>query len=214
MNYHDPAGLFAKKPDFTPSLNAMPNMFDVFGIGEGPMAVPEVSEQEEGDLGLGPTGGMGEALRLAKDALADENCKKVFNTSGIGESNPYQILWEMNAGSSKYGRITFSSQVPPSNMAHFSVTNGTWKNGNFVWTQGDIVINDSPGFWDSSSPSNRALTLLHELGHAYALLDGLGGSKIVYDAILDGPDKGKPDPDKQKTNIDTLAPCRKALGIP
>jgi hypothetical protein len=51
-----------------------------------------------------------------------------------------------------------------------------------------IILNDSyNGLWALESGEDRALTLLHELGHAYHVLWGTGTTAIVPDSRRDDP---------------------------
>ena len=46
-----------------------------------------------------------------------------------------------------------------------------------------IINSSSKSDWNSGDSSSRAITLFHELGHAYMWLAGSGGSKIKWDPL-------------------------------
>lgn len=56
-----------------------------------------------------------------------------------------------------------------------------------MWTSGNIVIHTGAlagrvGYWSQADFTANAITLLHELGHYYADVAGMGGSAIRDDA--------------------------------
>ncbi len=68
----------------------------------------------------------------------------------------------------------------------------------------DIVLQGStlaPGYYGNDTPQQLAMTLIHELGHAFNEVYGLGGSSIVYDALPNG----RPNSRAEKQNAKTLA---------
>lgn len=82
--------------------------------------------------------------------------------------------------------------------------------GGFVggtgYTVGNIQLKTD--VWNSSNSSTQAGYLLHEIGHLFAIVAGMGGSSIVYDANS----VGDPNPAKQAANAAALKPCTDALG--
>jgi hypothetical protein len=62
----------------------------------------------------------------------------------------------------------------------------------------------SNGYYGAQSASNLALTLIHELGHVFNLVYGLGGSRIVNDANPDGNANAS----AEAANAATLKDCK------
>jgi hypothetical protein len=76
-----------------------------------------------------------------------------------------------------------------------------------VAASADIVLQSnplSPGYFGSMSHQEVATTLIHELGHVFNTVAGLGGSKILYD----GDENGGANDDAQKKNEATLKKCK------
>ena len=69
-----------------------------------------------------------------------------------------------------------------------------------IYLQGN---SSSAGYWKDFSTVELALTLIHELGHVYNYVIGLGGSQIVYDANRDG----SPNKDAEEKNAKLLKAC-------
>jgi RHS repeat-associated protein len=164
----------------------------------------------------GQTAQFAEALGLALDALDSKDCASIFNTSGTGTLTPQQVLQSMafwggltsvpDPGFFK-GDIIFAP-LGADRAAQMEEGGGMYINDNWVYTTGSIVINSSAsaGYFFSASPVEDALTLLHELGHFFAQVAGMGGSKIIYDANSDG----SPNDEKEAKNAATLQPCANA----
>jgi len=52
----------------------------------------------------------------------------------------------------------------------------------------NIILQNNPlsdGYWVNRSPQELGLTLIHELGHVYNIVVGLGGSAIEWDSNPD-----------------------------
>lgn len=74
----------------------------------------------------------------------------------------------------------------------------------FRTTLANIVLDTS---WRTWGIVELASVLVHELGHYYDVVQGMTGSRIVYDAKPDGfPNKAL-----EAQNARTLAPCRNAI---
>jgi hypothetical protein len=69
-------------------------------------------------------------------------------------------------------------------------------------TRVEIDINTT--FWNGASTTVRAQDLIHELGHAFNMLWGAGGSDFVYDAK---PDGSGPDPQAEAINSQIMQDC-------
>jgi len=75
------------------------------------------------------------------------------------------------------------------------------EDGRDVWDKVNITLNYQT--WAKMSANDRARALLHELGHAFNLLAGAGGSAFLDDNKPDGT----PDMDKQRSNADLEKKC-------
>jgi hypothetical protein len=138
--------------------------------------------------------------------LTNPQCAAVF-AGGIAKGDdPSSILFALVSGSllgggSQYGKIIFS--VIPSYAAATEQTSG----GFFGKKQATIDINTitSPTatYWNAGNSAVNAITLLHELGHAFNGLFGAGSSTIQYDANKDGT----PNLAAEAQNAAALAPC-------
>lgn len=63
------------------------------------------------------------------------------------------------------------------------------KGGSVIAASADIVLQSNPlinGYYGSQTTKDLALTLIHELGHVYNIVSGLGGSSVNWDANPDG----------------------------
>ena len=132
--------------------------------------------------------------RKAQDILAThENCSKLFGTdqSRANGWNPMNVLKGMFFGEGGLGSIRYGSTLPGSEMTTLpTVTVG---NGPFgIGLGASITISESAakdyisGSGYVGATNELALSLLHELGHAYSLLSprGSGGSQILPGDIL------------------------------
>jgi RHS repeat-associated protein len=189
----------------------------------GPMMDPhdrQLIEPEELRVGGGSqmdanTNGIGDALRNVLDALGDPDCKGIFNTTGSGKYSPQDVIRHLVSGfllsdRRKIGIVGFSTQVREGRFAEVQATGYQGPRGP-IFDKADIVIRDSAsdGYWHAVSSQVQALALLHELGHVFALVDGLGGSRIKNDA----KPNGEIDWDAQLENAAVLDPCARKLGI-
>jgi len=133
---------------------------------------PEVDAFERGGLLI-------DAYVRAQKMLESERCTKVFGTdeSKANGWNPSQVLGKLMFGQGGLGSIGYGHTLGNEAFTTptlFGVPLGT--------TGARISINAAAWQVENSgiSPQERALTLLHELGHAFNLLylRGSGGSKI------------------------------------
>ena len=128
------------------------------------------------------------AEELAAKWLENGDCNKLFDVSGQG-SDPGQVLKSLtNSGSFNSG--TSEIRLFALNLGSVGVDGVTLPNlslSTFGALGADIFINTGVfSLYDdggSGSVTNAAATILHELGHAYNLATGLGGSKIVLDGV-------------------------------
>jgi hypothetical protein len=78
------------------------------------------------------------------------------------------------------------------------------KDGVWVNTTATVVINTAiaPGLWVYTSVLQNARTIIHELGHVFNVVSGLGSSDIELDTF-----DGKPDRAAQARNRTRLEVC-------
>jgi hypothetical protein len=133
-----------------------------------------------------------ESYREALDALNDPNCAGLFNTSGKG-LNPEKLLRDLYNGS-EYGSISFADLGPARRTpAGQSWTNATTTGiSTYITVNGRqvhagfsgvniLIHNNQSAPWYRGSVTDSAITLLHELGHAFMRINGAGGSFIEDD---------------------------------
>ncbi len=130
-----------------------------------------------------------DALNMALKDLAKPECAKHFDTSGTG-ANPVDAL-NVAAGASDNGALLFFGTTGSQAVSAISDYQGDylwWQHTSYSYaglsTRGVIEINVAA--WNASSLVWDAGTLIHELGHLYDMVQGLGGSDFVYDADPNG----------------------------
>lgn len=129
------------------------------------------------------TRAIGDAYR----ALAKEDCDALF---GVPDSpnTPRSILAALEYGTSAYGSIALG----PIEQRPGTVTSATTAPTYTKVDIGDgatqlqvlgvkIVVEWSVGVFKSGSDVDRAAIIIHELGHAFNQILGLGGSQIKND---------------------------------
>src|SRR5205823_1001474 len=123
----------------------------------------------------------------ALQALASPDCAKHFNTSGGGMS-PVDALKSAAAATDSSSYLFFGSTADF--VGGYADWQGTTSNvrGSYFYndtasTRGVIIFN--PDVWSGGSATWNAGLLIHELGHLYDMVTGLGGSDFVYDAGQD-----------------------------
>ena len=109
----------------------------------------------------------------------------------------------MYFGSIAYSRMDlgFAAVTEPDSATSVSMGNGGVKAASAT-----IILQSSPlsdGFYGSQNPTDLALTLIHELGHVFNIVNGLGGSKILWDR---NPDNTV-NQDAEDKNAKTLQSC-------
>jgi len=157
----------------------------------------------------GPGGGGGPQNRDLLDAAVAQalqdllklNCAQSVFGGGIAKGDdPATVLQDLENGT-KYGSIKFAGMAPAFGAVEATSGFGPWKKA----TISINTFNDpSLGiYWNAGNTAVNAITLLHELGHAFNGLFGNGSSAIVYDANPDGT----PNLAAENQNTQTLAPC-------
>jgi hypothetical protein len=146
------------------------------------------------------------ALNLALAALNSPACQAVYNTSHTGTLTPQQVLQSMSfwgglSGGPAPGFFVGDIQFGSLEHSYGQTTTAGWVGGS--WTVGLITLNSNAadaGYFFSQNLLEDANTILHELGHVFALVAGLGGSLIVPDRTTDAQD----------ANDRALQPCDNA----
>jgi RHS repeat-associated protein len=135
------------------------------------------------------------AIDTAVEALLKDDCASLF-----GGANPIGVLYELQRGDTSWGTIGFAELGEPAQGRVYSAqTVGilTPSEGVSMFSGVTISINISNGApWSNSYADTfgignaasratqdiyRAMTLIHELGHAFNIITGLGWSQIQQD---------------------------------
>ncbi len=201
VNFNDPSGLFMRVPDpispIDPYIQAFILGWTKNGSERRVRRINEV-EQEIARMARLSNARVARTTRLLntaiQDALAaleDPDCAGLFGVQGDA-LDPRDVLKGLASGQSGYGYFLVSEikQVKSS-----AVTNAqtepqfgyaTSPAGTLVNTGINgvvITINTAPNtpFNRTATPTDRATTVLHELGHAFNWLPGAGGSFVQND---------------------------------
>ena len=149
------------------------------------------------------------AIWAAVHALQDSKCAALFNTNASRPqgNDPATVLLLFGLHDSPFGDIT-AANIRLSNAAETDAVGGTIPVGPnayspYVASAANIVLQNSFGYWQSQTVATLAITLIHELGHVYNIVAGLGGSAILWDGNSDG----SPNSDAQAKNRATLNVC-------
>ena len=161
------------------------------------------------------------AVFSALEALKDPDCKGIFNTTpGATVYDPRDVLASMAFGGyggtvpqgSFFGSVTFGTipmpdaavtQADPATRVTLdppTAYTGVRAASAVIILQGSHL---SDGYYGAQSISNLASTLIHELGHVYNIVAGLGGSRILWDSSSTGPYNQ----DAEDKNRKTLESC-------
>jgi hypothetical protein len=139
------------------------------------MFMPEVGDGEgTPGAGLGPADPwalLADAMRMAKDALKNSKCSGLFGnkktrTNGF---DPTEVLDSIAAGG-RFGSIRFSDDGDPGS----TTANG----GVPKMSASSVMITINAPNWLIGNTLYNAELLLHELGHAFDIIRGSGGSVI------------------------------------
>jgi hypothetical protein len=140
------------------------------------------------------------AVFSALQALKDPGCAGIFNTNpnAPNQYSPADVLGAMAFGGTPVGMpagtyfgsipfarmgLGFAAVTLPDPATSVATGNGT------IALSADIVLQSnqlSNGYYGAQTVQNLALILIHELGHVFNIVNGLGGSQIVWDANPDG----------------------------
>ena len=221
VNYNDPDGTNRVDPDTPPPPNYA-YMMGILPVWNGeyytnvvlwtPVALPS-NQSGTGTVGGGTSSPntplsnwdfMAAALAQALKDLAKPGCGDAVFAGGIANGHdPAQVLQAI-AGGTAYGSISFKDLgegVGAQENARFRLPLQSKKVS--------ITINSysDPGgvYWNDGNAGVNAITLLHELGHAFNDLFGSGSSTIENDVNW----RGKMNMDAETRNDARLAPCKK-----
>jgi hypothetical protein len=131
---------------------------------------------------------LNEAVDRAIRALKNPECAALFGIT----TDPVTVLRALRSG--KLGGISFAT------LDRDRVAQATYEgNVDGQYTRSYIEINNynASGYWLRSSVDANARTLIHELGHVFNIISGLGGSEWEYDA---DPSTGRPDASAEERN--------------
>lgn len=158
------------------------------------------------------------AVFSAIAALKNPECAAIFNTNpnAANQYDPAAVLASMALGGTaagippgtSFGSITFGV-LPLIDAAVTQPDSGSWVNNGSpggIALSATIIIQSSQlsaGYYGNDTPQQLAMTLIHELGHVFNEVYGLGGSAILYDALPNG----RPNWRAERQNAKTLAKC-------
>ncbi len=114
---------------------------------------------------------LSDAVKRAQEALESEKCQKLFGNKKTRENgfDPATVLGSIADGGT-FGRVTFTTDGDPGS---------TTANGGIPKvSSSSVIIALNTANWDVGNTLYNAETLLHELGHAYDIIHGSGGSVI------------------------------------
>jgi RHS repeat-associated protein len=187
-----------------------------------PIKKEPVKQHDPPKSGSAGGGGYGEvytnAVFSALQALQDPACAALFNTDPGAKNHydPSEVLGDMVFGGSLVGgTVPEGTYFGTVNVARMSldeaaitqpVSGVAVGNGTVKALYANILLQGNPlsdYYYGNQSASDLALLLIHELGHVYNIVNGLGGSSIVADVNPDGSINY----DKEALNDTTLQAC-------
>lgn len=200
MNRYDPSGLDDSPPpgfSWNPIVEPFMAMFLGVGGGSGPQRPKSDSDRPGGggggDYFFDPFG-LFAAEQTSFEALQGKDCAALFSGA-----DPIKVLTDLYLGNVGLGSITWDNLGPPSagsvTAAETKGILGRTPQGASMFTGATITINDNlsapwfggyPDKYNIGNPQSastqniyRAMTLIHELGHVFNIVTGLGSSTIV-----------------------------------
>jgi RHS repeat-associated protein len=192
VNRYDPAGLDDCSPgDTLPCSTTVngssnpPEGWDMYpdGYGWGAYNNQYDSGKIQQFLNLSRKYVLQTALDQAMQALNSPFCNKLFNNP-LGPS-PQQVLQDLYNGNTDYGSILFG-EIPENGPSAYVInaTTTAWvpPPGSSVETGAIITLQTQGTYWNFPSGYDQAVTLIHELGHAFNIIFGEGSSSILDDA--------------------------------
>ena len=132
---------------------------------------------------------LNKAIDKAISALGKAKCLELFGAAGL---DPRTVLRDIQNGGGQYGHFSFEAIETFEAGYKVNAKIGELKNKaidigqgatQLVTTSVNITINTSEGNFveNGYSDTDRAITVIHELGHAFAMIYGAGGSQIRQD---------------------------------
>jgi|HubBroStandDraft_6_1064221.scaffolds.fasta_scaffold95174_4 hypothetical protein len=134
---------------------------------------------------------IGVAVEAAENALANNpNCAGLFSLDSNAPT-PIALLAQIASGNDPQAYFTeeFLNPLIPNTSVNAvtQVTSYSMQNGALVNTgvanNAVVAFNYYPGTFNGAGVTANAITVLHELGHVYELLYGLGSTLLVNDSI-------------------------------
>jgi RHS repeat-associated protein len=212
VNLIDSGGLDGCSPDDRLCFIPRPIPYYPYSPGGGGGPKPLVPLDPPGAPQKRLQANYAQAILSAIAALKDPKCGALFNTDPNRPHTytPSDVLAGFVFGGSDtpdFGTLTiarmslnYNAVTVPDPNTSVSIGNGT------VAASANIVLQGNPlseGFYLAQSTQDLALTLIHELGHVFNIVIGLGGSNIVWDANPDGSVNYA----AENTNADILRAC-------
>jgi hypothetical protein len=153
--------------------------------------------------------GFKETVNTVLTALQKKECRELFGLEP-GSPSPWDILDRLLESRSIYAEelsgaasaeIHYGAGISVTDNPHYHANvNGHRIQSTSVWIALDVTN------WNLSSMATNARTLIHELGHAFNMLAGAGGSKFLYDV---DPRTGKEVGEAQRINAELERICIK-----
>ena len=159
-------------------------------------------EEEETQPGCNNWGCMPAAEAQALLDLGNPACAGVFSGH-----DPATVLRDIIDGTG-YGDVAFSLQsktIGAVTQLQYHTAGHWWHRTTTKSVTIDInsYVDASGIYWNTGNAAYNAVTLIHELGHAFEWLFGAASTKIVYDANPDGSPNGA----AEAANAKTLKGC-------
>jgi RHS repeat-associated protein len=209
VNYHDPAGLFMQTPCLIghhrgQNGNCVPDWVDVPGHYPGipgifVRTVPGDDQQptNEGSSGsdwTGILGVSGSVMGILEEALSKSSCRGIFGNG----ADPLQVLEDAIAGNGTALTGLTTAKLDESRVAETRWGPQVLAPGTSDWviSSAQIVVSwagpwfngfqaDRSVYGNYSDDQFKAETLIHELGHVYAVVVGLGGFLLPFHSDTD-----------------------------
>ncbi len=207
INFYDPHGRVTLSPDF---CEAFPELCSGDGGNDGTGGGDSSGMQTIGGNGgkaSDPGGGdgstalakavantiqkIGGGVAAALAALANPNCAALFNLDPSAP-DPTTLLSQASEGKNPQVYFTegfiLSQSSGTMTNATTQMTSYSLQNGTITYTgvanKTVVVFNYDPNApFNTGSTTDAAVTVLHELGHVYEFLYGLGSTFLVNDSI-------------------------------
>jgi hypothetical protein len=144
------------------------------------------------------------ALAQAIADLVKSGCDAVF-AGGIANGHDPAAVLEARVSGTQYGSISYSDLGPGTGAEERPNFMGRITGRKRVKRTINSGLYSDGTYWNNGNASVNAITLLHELGHAFNDLFGSGSSTIINDTTI----TGKIIPSAETANANALMPCEK-----